>query len=61
MRIVKCERIFLSLKESNTWIELDNILSGIARETQNPNTEKEILKVQELLNDLWEEIEVEAE
>lgn len=59
MRIVKCEKIFLSQKESNIWIELDNILSGIARETQNLNTEKEILKIQELLNNLWEEMEVE--
>ena len=61
MRFVKSERIILSQNESDTWIKLDNILSGIARETQNPNTEKEVLKVQELLNNLWESMEIEVE
>ena len=59
MRIVKYERIYLSQNESNTWEEFDIILTGIARETRNPNTEKEILKIQELLNNLLEKIEVE--
>ena len=61
MRIVRSERVILSQNENNTWINFDNILSGLARETQNPNTEKAILKIQNLLNDLWEEMDVEVE
>ena len=61
MRIVRSERVILSQNENNTWIGFDNILSGLARETHNPNTEKAIIKIQNLLNDLWEEMEVEVE
>lgn len=61
MRFVKSERIILSQNESDTWIEFDNILSGLARGTENPNTEKEILKIQELLSNLWEEMDIEKE
>ena len=61
MRIVRSERVILSQNENNTWIDFDNILSGLARETQNPNTEKGILKIQNLLNDLWEVMDVEVE
>ena len=61
MRIVRSERIILSQNENDTWINFDNILSGLARETQNPNTEKAILKIQNLLNDLWEAMDVEVE
>lgn len=61
MRIVRSERVILSQKENDTWIDFDNILSGLVRETQNPNTEKAILKIQNLLNDLWEEMDVEVE
>lgn len=61
MRIVRSERLILSQNENDTWINFDNILSGLARETQNPNTEKAILKIQNLLNDLWEAMDVEVE
>lgn len=61
MRIVRSERVILSQNENNTWIDFDNILSGLARETQNSNTEKAILKIQNLLNDLWEVMDVEVE
>ena len=61
MRIVRSERVILSQNENDTWINFDNILSGLARETQNPNTGKAIVKIQNLLNDLWEEMEVEVE
>lgn len=61
MRIVRSERVILSQNENDTWINFDNILSGLARETQNPNTEKAILKIQNLLNDLWEAMDVEVE
>lgn len=61
MRIVRSERVILSQNENDIWINFDNILSGLARETQNPNTEKAILKIQNLLNDLWEAMDVEVE
>lgn len=61
MRIVRSEKVILSQNENDTWIDFDNILSGLARETQNPNTEKAILKIQNLLNDLWELMDVEVE
>lgn len=61
MRIVRSEKVILSQNEKGTWIDFDNILSGLARETQNPNTEKAIVKIQNLLNDLWEVMDVEVE
>lgn len=61
MRIVRSEIVILSQNENDTWIDFDNILSGLAREMQNPNTEKAILKIQNLLNDLWEVMDVEVE
>lgn len=61
MRIIKSERIILSQNENDTWIALDNILSGLARETDNPETEKDIIKIQNLLNDLWESLDIEVE
>ena len=61
MRIIRSERVILSQNENDVWINFDNILSGLARETQNPNTEKAILKIQNLLNDLWEVMDVEVE
>ena len=61
MRIVRSEKIILSQNENDTWIDFDNILSGLARETQNPNTEKAIIKIQNLLHDLWELMDVEVE
>lgn len=61
MRIVRSERLILSQNENDTWINFDNILSGLARETQNPNTEKAIIKIQNLLHDLWEVMDVEVE
>lgn len=61
MRIVRSEKVILSQNENRTWIDFDNILSGLARETQNPNTEKAILKIQNLLNDLREVMDVEVE
>ena len=59
MRIVRSERLILSQNEIDIWIKFNNILSGLARETQNPNTEKTISEIQDLLNELWEEIYVE--
>ena len=61
MRFIKSEKIILSQNENDTWIEFSSILSGLARETQNPNTEKAIIKIQNLLHDLWELMDVEVE
>ena len=60
MRIVRSERVILSQNENNTWIGFDNILSGLARGTENPNTEKMIIEIQRLLANLWDKTEVEA-
>lgn len=59
MRIVRSERIVLSQNENDIWIKFNNILLGLARGTQNPNTEKTISEIQDLLYKLWEEIDVE--
>lgn len=61
MRIVRSERIVLSQNENDIWIKFNNILLGLARGTQNPNTEKTISEIQDLLIELWEEIDVEVE
>ena len=61
MRIVRSEKIYLAQNEWNAWVGLDHILSGLVMETENSNTKKMILEVQELLNDLWEELDVEVE
>ena len=61
MRIVRSEKVILSQNEIDIWIKFNNILSGLARGTQNPNTEKAISEIQDLLNELWEEIDVEKE
>lgn len=57
MRIVKCEKIFLSRNESDTWSKFDEILEGLERECENPDTLILIGKIQSYLNDLWEEVE----
>lgn len=59
MRIVRSERIVLSQNENDIWIKFNNILLGLARGMQNPNTEKTISEIQDLLIELWEEIDVE--
>ena len=61
MRIVRSERIVLSQNESDIWIKFNNILLGLARGTQNPNIEKTISEIQDLLNELWEVMDVEVE
>lgn len=59
MQFVQSEKIILSQKESNTYIEFVNLITGLARGTKNPNTEREILKIQELVCDLWGKLEIE--
>lgn len=57
MRIVKCEKIFLSQNEVDTWTSFDKILEGLYRGCEDPNNENLICKIQSLLSDLWEEVE----
>ena len=57
MRVVKCEKIYLSQNESNTWSDFNIILEGLERECNCPNTINLIQKIQSYLDDLWEEIE----
>lgn len=61
MRFVQSEKIILSQNEYAIWFKFENILSRLAKRTQNPNTKKTILEIQNLLNELWEEINVEKE
>ena len=61
MRFVRSEKIILSQNESDTWIELDNILSGLARGTENPETEKMVIEIQNSLQDLWNAIDLEVD
>lgn len=60
MRFIKSEKIILSQNENDTWIEFSSILSGLARGTENPNTEKMIIEIQRLLTSLWDKTEIEA-
>ena len=57
MRIVKCEKIFLSQNEADTWTEFEQLLEGLERGSENPDTQNLINKIQSYLCDLWEEIE----
>lgn len=57
MRIVKCKKIYLSQNESDTWEKFEQILEGLDRESENPNTKNLISKIQSYLCELWEEIE----
>lgn len=56
MRIVKCEKIFLSQNESDIWSAFDIILEGLERGCENPNTINLVRRIQGLLSDLWEEV-----
>ena len=57
MRIEKCEKIFLSLEEQGVWNNFDQILEGLYRGCENPDTVKLVNKIQLLLGELWEEVE----
>ena len=59
MRIVRTEKIFLSQNEADTWIKFSQILEGLERESKNPDVSSLTNLVQDLLNDLWKNVEVE--
>ena len=56
MKIVKCEKIFLSQNESDIWSAFEKILEGLERGCENPNTINLVYRIQDLLSDLWEEV-----
>ena len=57
MRIVKCEKIYLSQNEANAWTKFDKILEGLERGSENPDLVNLINKIQSYLCELWEEVE----
>ena len=57
MRIVKCEKIFLSQNEADTWKKFEQILKGIERESSNSDVLYHIGEMILHMSDLWEEIE----
>lgn len=57
MRIVKCAKIFLSMEEQGVWNNFDQILEGLERGCENPETVMLVNKIIGLLSDLWEEVE----
>ena len=57
MRIVKCEKIFLSQNEADTWTEFEQLLEGLERGSENPDIKNLVNKIQSYLCDLWEEVE----
>ena len=57
MRFVKCEKIFLSQNESDTWTNFDEILEGLERGSENPETKNLIHEIQNLLTELWAVVE----
>ena len=59
MRIVRTEKIFLSQNEADTWTKFSQILDGLERESKNPDVSSLTNLIQDLLNDLWENVEVE--
>ena len=59
MRIVRTEKIFLSQNEIDTWTKFSQILEGLERESKNPDISSLANLVQDLLNDLWKNVDVE--
>lgn len=57
MRIVKCEKIFLSQEEENTWTKFSQILEGLEKESENPYILDIIGEIISHMSDLWEEVE----
>ena len=57
MRIIKSERIAISINESNALDLVDNILDGILREANDPELLRKIEFAQNALSDVYEYIE----
>lgn len=57
MRIEKYEKIFLSQNEADTWTKFEQILEGLEKGCENPDTSSLVALIQDLLNDLWGKVE----
>ena len=57
MRLVKCEKIFLSQNEADTWTKFSQILEGLERESNDPYVLDIINEIIVNMSDLWEEVE----
>lgn len=57
MRIIKCEKIFLSQDEFYTWSNFNQILGELEEKSESSDTRILVRKIQNLLDDLWEGIE----
>lgn len=57
MRIVKCEKIFLSQNEADTWTKFGHLLDAIERECSSPLVLELVADIQVELSELWEQIE----
>jgi hypothetical protein len=57
MRIIKSERIAISINESNALDLVDMILDGIMREASDPELLRKIEIAQNALSDVYEYIE----
>lgn len=57
MRVVRCEKIFLSQNEADTWTKFIHLLDGLERESNSPSTLELINDIQVELAELWEKIE----
>ena len=54
MRIVKCEKIFLSLNEMDTWTNFTQILEALERGSENPDIKELVLETKGCLCALWD-------
>lgn len=57
MRIVKCEKIYLSQNEAEVFRKFGEILDGLERECEKPKTVDILFDLQRNLESLWEEVE----
>lgn len=56
MRIVKCEKIYFSQKEADTWYEFEEILNELKRECECPDILNTIDIILDHISDLWEQV-----
>lgn len=57
MKVVKCEKIFLSQEEADTWRKFSQILEELEKESENSYILDIIGEISSLMSDLWEEME----
>lgn len=57
MRIVKCEKIYLSDNEADVWLAFEKILGGLKRGSENPTTKNLVCEIEVLMYELWKKLE----